>query len=364
MQLPSRTIDSASAGHSDDLRRRGTSRMLDGPAAAQTALEWTLAPWRTFLLLPLVLALLALGISLLIPNKYRAVAQVYPEQQKASGAASLGGIAGLASQIGVGLATGAQSPQFYLQVLASRRIMEEVLSARVSRDGGDSATVRAYLVGGNSDDVARLDKALQKLREATESTVNARTNIIELAVTLKDKRVTTQVVSLYLDALSRFNLASRQTQAGQRRRFTESRLKEAQDSLTLVDRAISDFLTRNRQYRDSPTLSFEYERLQRLVSNYQTLYTGIRRDYDTARLDEVNDTPVLTLVDPPRTPLRKSSPSRFLATLGGGVLGAVMALFWAATRTFLARMHQEDRAQFDAIVAIFRRQRFVMRNAD
>jgi uncharacterized protein involved in exopolysaccharide biosynthesis len=330
-------------------------RIWDGPSEEQSSLAWVLAPWRAYLLLPILVAITAFAISFAVPRKYRALAQMYPEQPKASGAANLGAIAGLASQIGVGLASGAQSPQFYIQVINSRRMMEEVLASRVAPEVGDSVALVEYLVGSRERGDAQLDLALRRLREATDASVNARTNILELGVTLRDRAVAARVVELYLDALGRFNIATRQSQAGQRRRFAEARLREAQDSLSSVDRSVRDFLTRNRQYRESPTLSFEYERLQRLLANYQSLYTGIRRDYDTARLDEVNDTPVLTVVDPPRVPLRRSSPSRVVASIGGAMFGSMLVLFWAALRAFLGRLYRDDRPQFDALTAFSRR---------
>lgn len=332
-----------------------TRTLFDGPAHGESALGWVLAPWRAYLLVPVVLCAGALLISYAIPNKYRASAQMYPEQPKASGGAGLGSIAGLATQMGVGLASGAQSPQFYVQVLGSRRLLEEVLASRVKAATGDSLSLRDYLEKPRSDASGQLDRALTRLREATDVTVNPRTNIVEIGVTLRDRQVAMRTVTLYMESLSRFNLQSRQTQAGQRRRFAEARLREAQDSLGQVDRAISEFLMRNRQYRESPALSYEYERLQRALMSYQTLYTGIRRDYDTARLDEVNDTPVLTVVDPPQLPLRKASPSRMVAALGGGALGGLAVLFWAALRAFVGRLSREDREQFEVVATIGRR---------
>ena len=346
---PVALVENASIG---GVKRRS---IWDGPSDAQSSLDWVLLPWRAYVIVPFLLAIAAIAVSFAVPKKYRALAQVYPEQPKATGAANLGAIAGLASQIGVGLASGAQSPQFYIQVINSRRMMEEVLASRVATERGDSVLLVDYLVDSRARDDAQLDLALRRLREATDASVNARTNILELAVTLKDRNVAARVVWLYLDALGRFNLATRQSQAGQRRRFAEARLHEAQDSLSSVDRSVSAFLTRNRQYRESPTLSFEYERLQRSLANYQALYTGIRRDYDTARLDEVNDTPVLTVVDPPRIPLRRASPSRLVAGIGGGVFGIMLVLFWAALRAFLGRLYREDRPQFDALTAFSRR---------
>lgn len=326
-----------------------SARMLDGPAVNQGLLEWVLAPWRSYMILPALAAALAGAGSFLIPNKYRAVAQLYPEQRtSSSGAANLGSFAGLAQQFGVGLASGAQSPQFYVQVLSSRRLLDDVLRARVVPSGRDSLTLVDYL-DDSEPEAERYEQAVRKLRDATEASVNARTNIVEIAVSLRDRNVSAQAVALYVEALNRFNLSTRQSQAGQRRRFVESRLAESQDSLSHVDEEIRAFLTRNRQYRESPSLAFEYERLQRELGSYQQLNTGLRRDYDTARLDEVNDTPVLSVVDPPRAPAKKSSPSRAFAIFAGGAIGTMLALMWAALRAFLGRMKLEQPAQFDSV---------------
>ncbi len=334
-----------------------SGRMLDGPAPNQGLLEWVLVPWRQYLLAPLVAAIVAGAISFLVPNKYRAVAQLYPEQRTSSVQSNLGAFAGLAQQFGVGLASGAQSPQFYVQVLASRRLLDDVLNARVVAEGrGDSTTLIQYLDDSKLDS-DRYEQAVRRLRDATESSVNARTNIVEIAVTLKDRNIAAQVVARYVEALNRFNLATRQSQAGQRRRFVEKRLAESQDSLASVDGEVRAFLTRNRQYRDSPTLAFEYERLQRELSSYQQLNTGLRRDFDTARLDEVNDTPVLSIVDPPRVPLRKSSPSRAFAVLAGVAVGSMLVLMWASLRAFLGRMKLEQPTQFESVTGLRRRAR-------
>lgn len=326
--------------------------IFSGPSDAQSSLEWILVPWRAYVALPLLLTGLALLVSFAVPNKYRAVAQVYPEQQKVPGGANLGAIAGLASQIGVGLASGAQSPQFYVQVLGSRKMMEEVLAARVAPDHGDSVPLIDYLADNRDTGTVRLDRAMRRLREATGASVNARTNILELAATAKDRAVSARIVALYLEQLGRFNVESRQTQAGLRRRFLEARLSESQDSVQRTDRAINTFLIQNRQYRDSPSLMYEYDKLQRQLTNYQTLSSSLRRDYDTARLDEVNDTPVLTVIDPPRPPLQRASPSRAVAGVGGAVFGIMFVLLWAAMRAFMGRMRREQPEQFATIAAI------------
>lgn len=63
-------------------------------------------------------------------------------------------------------------------------------------------------------------------------------------------------------------------------------------------------------------LTAEHEFLYR-----QTLYDLLIKQYDAARLDEGRESVLLQVVEPATPPDRKSSPSRTLLTLGGGLAG-------------------------------------------
>ena len=333
---------------------RADPSMWAGPPAGTSLLDWVLLPWRKYLLLPIAVAVVAVALSFLIRDRYRAAAQFYPEQRTGSAAASLGAIAGLASQLGVGNA-GGQSPQFYVQVLGSNRLLDQVLRGSVKPDGADSTSLLGYVLRDRGDAATGAARAMRALRSATQATVNPRTNIAEVAVVLEDPAVAVQTVGLYLRALDAFNRETRLTQAGQRRRFLEAQLGATQDSLLAAERRQRDFLAENRLYRDAPTLVFEYDRVQRRVNDFQALYATLRRDYDNARLDEVNDTPVITVIDPPRRPDRKDGPHRAIIGLGALVGGVMLSALWATLRAFLGRMKQERPGDFAALSARFRR---------
>src|SRR3712207_7894583 len=49
---------------------------------------------------------------------------------------------------------------------------------------------------------------------------------------------------------------------------------------------------RNRDYRNSPELTFQQERLSREVSRVQQLYGRLSEAYEQAKIEEVRDTPV------------------------------------------------------------------------
>jgi uncharacterized protein involved in exopolysaccharide biosynthesis len=107
-----------------------------------------------------------------------------------------------------------------------------------------------------------------------------------------------------LRLVSEFNLNRRQTKAGADRRFVETRVRESLDSLRGAEAALEAFLQRNREYRNSPQLVFAYDRLDREVRMRQQLYTTLIQSYESARIDEVRNTPVITVMEAPDLPAR------------------------------------------------------------
>ncbi|HWA40460.1 MAG TPA: hypothetical protein VG712_02550, partial [Gemmatimonadales bacterium] len=65
-------------------------------------------------------------------------------------------------------------------------------------------------------------------------------------------------------------------------------------------------------------------------------YLNLARQAQTAGIDEVNDTPVISIIDPPFLPVRASRPNRRLLVLMAGMLGAGAALAGLALRRFSA----------------------------
>jgi uncharacterized protein involved in exopolysaccharide biosynthesis len=318
------------------------------PAVQDAMIERTVSDIRLWALLPVAGSLLGLILGFVIPPRYTSSASFFPETREVG--RDLGAFAGLAQQFGFGLAGGGQSPQFYVQVLGSRTLLDRLLQQPVVRRDGTSQPLLTFLVHRGSDSARRHDKALGRLREAIHATVNPRTNIVDVQVTLKDPVAARAVAAMLLGELDRFNFEVRRSQSGQRRRFLEARLAEAYDSLFASEARLRSFLERNRSYRGSPGLEVELERYQRQVGTHQTLITGLRRDFESARLDEVNDTPVFSIIDAPSTPSRRSSPSRSGAVLTGLVGGLTLMALAVSGRYWFRRLELEEPGRHAAVV--------------
>jgi tyrosine-protein kinase Etk/Wzc len=146
---------------------------------------------------------------------------------------------------------------------------------------------------------------------------------------MRNPSLAAQATSRILEELNRFNLSTRQTRAAAERRFTEQRLRDVQAELRAAEDELQRFLQRNRDFRNSPVLVFEQDRLAREVAMKQQLYTTLAQAVEQAKIDEVRDTPVITIIERPEVPVRPDSRGLIkkgvVAILVGGIIGVLLA---------------------------------------
>jgi uncharacterized protein involved in exopolysaccharide biosynthesis len=166
--------------------------------------------------------------------------------------------------------------------------------------------------------------------ESVNVTVGSNTSTIDLEVTTPWAELSQQVAARMIQLVSEFNLQRRQTKAGAERRFAEARVAEARDSLRAAEVRLEDFLQRNRDYRNSPQLVFQFDRLNRQVNMRQQLYTSVTQSYEGARIEEVRNTPVITLMEPADLPAKPDPRLALLKGILAGLVGLGLGAFLAA----------------------------------
>ena len=306
--------------------------------------------WKLVLGLPLAAALAAAVISLVIPAKYTATSTFVPEAQS-SGASLPGGMVGLAAQFGVTVPGGAtNSPAFYAQVLRSRTLRDQVLLAgfrdpRSSNPSDTALGLDILRINGDSQR-ERLENGRMLLDGVMAIRVDRNTNIVSASAETPYPAFSADLVNLFIRLLNRFNFQARQSNAVKRRAFIEGRVTDAGAELRDAEEQLKGFLERNRQFDSSPELRFRYERLQRQVSIKEEVLTTLRRAYEEARIQEVNDTPVITVIDRAVPSKNKSSPRRKLNVAVAFFVGGVLGVFAAFGQHFMQRARQRDEAQF------------------
>jgi uncharacterized protein involved in exopolysaccharide biosynthesis len=226
------------------------------------------------------------------------------------------------------------NPDFYVDLIRSRGIMTQLAESKIeerSPSGVNTATVSDRLEITGATPAIRTERAILKLRGVINANVTLKTGMVNYSVTTKDAKLSEQIATKLLDLLNRFNVESRQQQAANERRFTEQRMAEVRVALRSAEDRMVDFQLRNR-IQSNADLQFTSDRLMREIQRQHALYTTLEQAYEQARIDEVRDTPLLTVVDRPVVPLIPDGRGTVGKALLGIVLGGLLGIFIGIAR--------------------------------
>lgn len=306
----------------------------------------------TIIGIALALATVVVVASAARPRSYRSAASFVPQSRRAQS-----GLSGLAAQFGVNLAANepGQSPQFYVDLLGSRTLLGAAVDGEyaIRTDSGAVRTTLVELYGREErTPPLRREEAIKALGRDVRASVSTKTGVVVLTISARNAELAQQICDRLLQLLNRFNLESRQSQAASERTFTERRLNEVRGQLRAAEDRLQAFLLRNREYRNSPTLQFEQDRLSREVNFLQQLHTTLAEAFEQAKIEEVRDTPVITVVEAPEVPVRPVPRGLVAKGLLGLVGGLVLGTLLAFAREYSARAQQrstDESADFRAL---------------
>jgi uncharacterized protein involved in exopolysaccharide biosynthesis len=158
-----------------------------------------------------------------------------------------------------------------------------------------------------------------------------------------------------VSGVGRFNVERRKSQAAAERQFVDGLAAEAERDLRTAEDGLQSFLQRNREMGGSPQLVFERDRLQREVALRQQVYTSLLQNREEARIREVRDTPVITVLEDPRLPVvaepRKTVLKALLGGFGGVLLGMLITFLGQGLAGARTAPNKEEREFFALLAA-------------
>ncbi len=302
----------------------------------------------TIIVSTILVAGLAAGIAHFRALQYTSSALFRPQGSEQSTSQ----IMSLASQFGVAVPGGGEeaSPQFYQELLTSREILERIAVDPYDVDGAGPVLLKDLLEIEEPTEPQRDQETLKWLREEGVSVaVGRETGIVTISVQSEWPEVSQEMVDRLLVEISRFNMDTRKSQAAAEADFLESLVENAERELRVAEDSLQRFLEQNRAYDNSPVLEFRFGRMQREVTMRSTILTGLMQSQEQARVAEVRDTPVITVLQEPFFPPKHDPRRRVLAGLLGIVLGGLLGVVLAFVVEAFRRPNEGDpaRADFD-----------------
>ena len=292
---------------------------------------------------------IGLVLALTTSSLYTSSASFLPES---SGGAPSGAVA-LAQQFGfsVGGEGGERSPQFYADLVTSGEILRQVVTRSFPRtpteEGSDEVDLFTHYEVVGATEEERIERAIYALSRDLSVTTDRDTGIVRFSVTTSDPVLSRGMAALVLELVNDFDLTTRRSQASAERLFSGERLTQLTGELREVEDSLMNFSLENRLFGNSPPLQLEFERLQRAVARREALVTSLAQAHESARIEEVRNTPVITLIESPRVPALRDPRGRVRTVAVGLVTGAIFGVFLA----FVRNHREEDRMKKDPRLA-------------
>jgi uncharacterized protein involved in exopolysaccharide biosynthesis len=267
-------------------------------------------------------------------------------------------VSGLAAQFGLVLpgTSGGESPQFYADLLKSREILGATVTTAftVPGTGPRPTTLVDFYRTKGATPALRRENAIDRLAKALDVSVSPRTNVVTVRVTARSAELAQQINQRLLALLGDFNQRRRQSRASEERRFAEERLATVKGELRVSEDRLQSFLQSNRDYRNSPALVFAYERLQADVMLLRQVVTTLQQSAEQAKIEEVRDTPTVTLVESPSLPVRPDPRGVLKFALIGVVLGTFLGMAFAFVRETISSPSVRATSDYEEFVRLRR----------
>jgi uncharacterized protein involved in exopolysaccharide biosynthesis len=256
--------------------------------------------WRVVAVVGVLGGVLGLTLGLTAGRVYKSEATFIPQ-----GAQDASGLAGLGAQFGIRLPAGGGNvwgPPVYVALLRSATLLTPIATDTfpITEENRRAALMDLLKIQGPTQP-ERAMYTVMRLQQIVKVDEDRRLNAVRISVTTDWPSLSYELVTRLVEAVNQFNLQTRRSQASAERQFAEQQAAGAEQALREAEGRLQVFLQENRgNIAGTPRLQFTHDRLQRDVQLKEQVYSTFLQGREDARLREVRDTPVITVLEAPR----------------------------------------------------------------
>ncbi len=268
---------------------------------------------------------LAVIISLLLPEYFKSTAVLLPETEK-SKLAGLGGLSDLAALAGVNVGGEGSLAKLYPTIIKSEAVLTNVIYTKYKTEKFKEPVnlIQYWEIAGKTPEWS-YEVALKSLGEALQVGLDNKTSVVTISMETREPQLSADIINGVTSELDKFIRTKRTTKATEQRKWIEDRLDEVKQDLQRSENALKEFREKNRRVLDSPQLLLEQERLIREITINATLYTELKKQYEIVKIEEIKNIPIISVMDEARPAAKKERPKRamivltslFLSLIGG-----------------------------------------------
>ena len=264
---------------------------------------------------------------------------------------------GIAASFGIKLPGGQSEPQWvYPEIVKSRTLARSMLKRKFDTDKFGLQKPLLQILSGTSHlkisgktlEVIAIDAIIGMI----ELTENIKTGVYTLNISTFEPQFSADFCNALIDELDSHQREYNTAKVNETRKFIEARILETEKELKVAEELLKDFRERNRRIENSPSLQLEQQRHQREVSVLTGVFTTLKQQLETAKIEEVRKSDYVIVIDKPEAPLNRSKPNRRFIVILAGLFGIGFGVFFAFIYEFISNSEKEEREKFSEIQSL------------
>lgn len=257
--------------------------------------------------------------------------------------------AGLAAQFGLNLTSSQYGPKWvYPEIIKSRTLARSILKRKFdTNEFGPQKSLLQILTYGNETSAINPEvleiNAVNKLLKKIDISEDSKTSIITLSISASEAKLSADINKVLIEELDAHQRKYNKTKTGETRQFVQERIKDTEKQLRAAEESLKIFMDRNRRIENSPALQLEQQRLSREVTVLTGVFTTLKQQLETTKIEEVKESDYVIVLDPPEVPLSRSGPRKKQMVILAGVFGLGIGILLGFFREFFDNTKIEDK---------------------
>ena len=298
---------------------------------------------KIILIPPIIFCILAIiNVQFIAKSVYTSTAKIMPS----SGGGGISQAAGLAAQFGINIPTGlSETTWVYPEIVKSRTIARAMLKRKFdTQEFGFQKSLLQILTNGEKDSTIDHDIFIKAGVDQVIDMVDIELNgsFYDLTISAAEPLFAKDLTVALIEELDIHQQEYNKAKASETRQFIEERIIETKKELEAAEETLRDFTTRNRRIENSPLLMLDRQRLSREVSVLIGVFTTLKQQLETTKIEEVKESDYVIVLDPPEANLRPIKPNKRRTIILAGVFGIGLGIFIGFVRDYFQNGNKEE----------------------
>jgi len=269
---------------------------------------------------------------------------------------------GLASQFGFAMPMQNSRPKWsYEEVIKSRTMAKSLLAHRFdTEEFGPQKELLQILTYGDEEPTVGIDTLIKSGIGDVQGMIEINTSgsMYELEISTFEPQLAADLARVVIEELDKRQREYNARHTTGTRKFIEELLIDTKAELEEAEEGLKNFREANRNIISSPALQLKQERLGRDVAVLIGVYTTLKQQLETAKIEEVKESDYVLILDKPETPLYPSKPRKKFMVILAGILGIGLGMVLAFIREYVLNGDEKEREKMGKAKSLIKKNIF------